>query len=54
MSDEISIRRFTWLLDQRRFSYLGENQLQQAITIRGDKRPDFLIDTGRGVRFVCT
>jgi len=40
MSDDISIRRFTWLLDQRGYPYIPERGLDQAITIRGGKRPN--------------
>jgi hypothetical protein len=35
MSDEISIRRFTWLLDQRGYAYVDECRLEDAISIRG-------------------
>lgn len=52
MSDAISIRRFTWLLDQRGYSYVPENRLEQVIIIRGGKRPDFFVDTRRAVRFL--
>ena len=52
MSDEISIRRFTWLLDQRGYPYIPERGLDQAITIRGGKRPDFLVETGCDLRFM--
>ena len=49
MSDEISIRRFTWLLDQRGYAYITERSLDQTITIRGGKRPVFLVETGRSL-----
>jgi hypothetical protein len=53
MSDAISIRRFAWLLEQRDYSYVPENLLQSAIKIRGDKRPDFLVDRRQGIRFLA-
>jgi hypothetical protein len=53
MSDAISIRRFMWLLDQRGYSYIPENRLEQVVTVRGGKRPDFLVDTRFGVRFLA-
>jgi hypothetical protein len=53
MSDEISIRRFTWLLDQRGYGYVDERRLEQAVAIRGGKRPDFLVDTRRNVHFLA-
>jgi hypothetical protein len=52
MSDEISIRRFAWLLDQRGYTYVDERRLQHAITVRC-KRPDFFVDTRRNVRFLA-
>lgn len=53
MSDEISIRRFAWLLDQRGYTYVDERRLEHAITVRGGKRPDFFADTQRAVRFLA-
>src|SRR5581483_12319049 len=53
MSDEVSIRRFTWLLSQRGYSYTEEHRLEDAITVRGGKRPDFVVDTQRAVHFLA-
>jgi DUF2934 family protein len=53
LSDEISIRRFMWLLDQRGHAFLDERRLEQAIPIRNNKRPDFFVDTRRNVRFLA-
>ncbi len=53
MSDEISIRRVTWLLDQRGYDYTDERRLEHVITIRGGKRPDFFVDARRAVRFLA-
>lgn len=52
-SDAVSIRRFTWLLDQRGYRYVTESDLESVITIRNSKRPDFWVDTGQGVRFLA-
>jgi hypothetical protein len=41
------------LLDQRGYDYTDERRLEHAITIRGGKRPDFFVDTRRGVRFLA-
>jgi hypothetical protein len=41
------------LLDQRGYSYVGEDRLEHAITVRGGKRPDFYVDTRRDVRFLA-
>ena len=47
----MSIRRATWLLEQRACSFVPERDLERAITVR-TKRPDFVVETGRGVRFL--
>jgi hypothetical protein len=58
--------RSPWLADVRRnlhpsihvaprptwIAYITERSLDQVITIRGGKRPDFLVETGRSLRFM--
>ena len=50
-SDEISIRRCSWLLRQRGYHYFREDEIGQYLQLR-TKRPDFLIDTPTGTRFL--
>jgi hypothetical protein len=49
--DEISLRRFRWMLEQRRYGYLPEGKLARAVTLQ-NTIPDFYVDTGHKVRFL--
>lgn len=49
-TDEISNRRCTWLLNQRRCRYWREADISQILTLRGTN-PDFLVETPVPVRF---
>jgi hypothetical protein len=53
MNDDTSIRRMRWLLDQRGNAYVSEDRLHEVLAIQENKRPDFYVDTGRGVRFLA-
>lgn len=50
MSDEISIRRCTWLLNQRGFRYWREADIGQVLPLQGTN-PDFLVETPVQQRF---
>ena len=49
-TDEISNRRCTWLLNQRRSRYWREADIGQILTLLGTN-PDFLVETPVPVRF---
>lgn len=49
--DEISIRRCTWLLNQRGYRYWREDDIGQILQLR-QKRPDFLVETPAATRFL--
>lgn len=42
--DEISLRRFKWLLRQRGYQFWDENSLEKKIQVRS-RRPDFYVET---------
>jgi len=42
-----------WLLEQRGYSYVLEDQLHTVVPLKANKRPDFFVDTMRGVRFLA-
>lgn len=49
-TDEISIRRCTWLLNQRKFKHWREAEIARVIPLQGTN-PDFLVETTTGIRF---
>lgn len=49
--DQVSLRRFGWLLKQRGYQYWPENRLEEKIRLRG-KRPDFYVEDHRGTAFL--
>src|SRR5262245_52135497 len=49
-TDEISIRRCTWLLSQRGFAFWREQQIGQVLPLLSTQ-PDFLVETPGRVRF---
>ena len=53
MFDEISIKRMRWLLEQRGYSFALEDDLHKVLSLKKNRRPDFLVDTGHGVRFLA-
>jgi len=50
-TDEISIRRCSWLLKQRGFRYWRETEMGQVLPLQ-ETNPDFLVETLAGVRFL--
>jgi hypothetical protein len=50
-TDEISLRRFGWLLSQRGFNALREEEIAQAVALR-ETQLDYYVQTGRGLAFL--
>jgi len=42
----VAERRFRWLLGQRGYRFYAENELDDVITVREGKRPDFFVEAG--------
>lgn len=49
--DDISLKRFTWLLEQRGYEYYPEDRLDEKIKVL-NKRPDFYVETRKHGTFL--